>query len=344
LNIEDIKNRILSDIDDDIDTSEGSFANDIVSGAAYEIAKVYDKIDESLSIFLLETIDGEYAEKRCGEKDVERDPGACSSGLLIFSGEDGTVIPKGFRAEDSNGVGFLTLEEVTIADGSAEVQSIAAEPGENGNVAPGEVMYIKNMINGVKSVTNSEFSGGTEPESDKSMIDRYRYLLKNPPSSGNKSDYIKWATEVDGIADARPVRCADGPGTVKVIVLGEDNSAVPDVTVKLAKDNILNKCPLPPDITVVSVEEIDITVTATVTLESGYYIKDIAEQARVSIDKFFKEFNPEKHDKIYANKIEGFITSLPGVINCTNLKLNDNNTYITMDVSKSPKLNGVNLS
>ena len=344
MNISEIKESMLSNISEDIETSEGSFANDIVSGVAYEMSRLYDKIDESLSIFLLETIDGEYAEKRCAEREIERDPGACSSGTLIFTGTDGTVIPKGYQAETSNGTAFVTLEEVVITDGAAEAQGMAAEAGLSGNVAAGEIIYIKNMINGIVSVTNSEFTGGTEPESIESMLERFKYLLKNPPSSGNKSDYIKWAAEIDGITDARVVRCFDGAGTVKVIVLGEDNTAVSDIIAELAAENIKNKCPLCPEITVVSAEELEIAVTATLTLESGYYPADIAEQSKALINEYFREFDPEENDKIYANKILGFITSLPGVINCTGLKLNSNTTYITVDVSKVPVLSEVTFS
>ncbi len=58
-------------------------------------------------------------------------------------------------------------------------------------------------------------------EDDSDYLARILEDLRQPPAAGNKYDYIKWAKEIDGVADAWCIPIGHGLGTVDVIILAD---------------------------------------------------------------------------------------------------------------------------
>lgn len=59
-------------------------------------------------------------------------------------------------------------------------------------------------------------------ETDAALLARLLDVIRRPPAGGNQYDYIKWAKEVDGVAQAYCVPLGQGLGTVDVIVLANE--------------------------------------------------------------------------------------------------------------------------
>lgn len=64
-------------------------------------------------------------------------------------------------------------------------------------------------------------------ETDAELLDRLLEYIRFPPAGGNKSDYAKWAKEVDGVKDAYCIPMAQGLNTVDVIVLASGEEEIP---------------------------------------------------------------------------------------------------------------------
>jgi uncharacterized phage protein gp47/JayE len=62
----------------------------------------------------------------------------------------------------------------------------------------------------------------TSGETDAAYLARLLEYIRRPPAGGNKYDYIKWAKEVDNVADAWCLPLARGRGTVDVIILANE--------------------------------------------------------------------------------------------------------------------------
>lgn len=62
-------------------------------------------------------------------------------------------------------------------------------------------------------------------ETDAAFLLRLLDDIRRPPAGGNQYDYIKWAKEVDGVAQAYCVPLGQGLGTVDVIILGDADIA-----------------------------------------------------------------------------------------------------------------------
>lgn len=58
-------------------------------------------------------------------------------------------------------------------------------------------------------------------ETDAAYLARLLDDIRRPPAGGNQYDYIKWALEVDGVANAYCIPLGHGLGTVDVIILAD---------------------------------------------------------------------------------------------------------------------------
>lgn len=153
---------------------------------------------------------------------------------ITIEAAPGTVIPAGAVAvapaeADRPAIEFIILEKGNVTEAEAvDIEAEAIEPGVKGNVAAGTIIALKESIDGVFSITNLEAAtGGTDIEDDDSFRERMLYSYQDPPLSGAKSDYERWALEVSGVGGVFVEPLWDGPGTVKVMIL--DASGTPGV-------------------------------------------------------------------------------------------------------------------
>lgn len=90
--------------------------------------------------------------------DIETEQGDGYAKCTVeFTGDAGSVVPKNTSVENSDGLRFETVEEVTIADDetTVEVEAICLAPGEEGNVEIGELNVLPNPVPGIDSVVNT---------------------------------------------------------------------------------------------------------------------------------------------------------------------------------------------
>ncbi len=61
----------------------------------------------------------------------------------------------------------------------------------------------------------------TYGESDADYLARILYDIRNPSGGGTRYDYVRWATEVDGVAGAWCIPLGQGIGTVDVVIAAD---------------------------------------------------------------------------------------------------------------------------
>lgn len=280
---ESLKAEILADItaqDADVSTREGSFANTLVSGAAYQIYQTYQRMNEALIAAFPDETSGAYIDKAAAQIGMSRIPGTKAEVTVSFAGADGTVIPAGTVLYASgSGLRFVTVAHAVISDGAAQADAQAAEEGVRYNLKAGEINSMYVNVAGVDSVTNPQAAlGGTDEESDADFYARYHAMKTRPVSSGNKNQYILWALETPGVAYAQCIPVWNGAGTVKVVIAGSDRGAVGDDVVAACREHIKAELFAGVELTVVSVETRMLTLEAEVTLAAGYTAEQVAEQ------------------------------------------------------------------
>ena len=322
ITVESIKADLLGRLTTDLNLSEGSFTNDMVSGVAYEIWKTYQGLNAVIPIAFVDETSGEYIDKRASEYGLIRKAGTKASAVLYFTGTNGTVIPQGKVFLTSEGMQFVTTKAVTIAEGRASIEASASEAGEEYNVGAGEINLQIVSLSGLSSVTNeTAASGGSDPESDSALVKRLYDYLKRPATSGNTSHYKQWALAVDGVGAAKVTPLWDGPGTVKVLIVGDDNGPVDSaITAKCAAAIEANR-PIGATVTVMSAQGLNINVSSAVNVDATTTLTKVKEAFTDALNKYLREIAFEKYTLVF-NRVAYMLLDIPGVIDYASLTLN----------------------
>ncbi len=144
-----------------------------------------------------------------------------ATGSLTVTGTG--TITAGDLFQTEAGMKFEATETKSInGTGTISIQAINA--GADGNVPVNSIVVIPVSITGIASVTNpSALTGGYDPETKESIIERYLEDIRQPVTSNNIYHYIKWAKEVIGVGNAKIKPLWDGDNTVKVVLINSDS-------------------------------------------------------------------------------------------------------------------------
>ncbi len=338
---ESIKDNILNSMQTDVDKREGSFTNDLVGPTALELWKVYDGMNAAIPIVYIDETSGEYIDMKCRERGITRKPGTKARVQLTLRGAESTAIPAGTVFLTLDGLEYVTSEAAVISSGTAEVMAEAVEVGEEYNVPANSIVSQYNSINGLTGLTNMQQAiGGTNPESDKSLVERYYNYLQKPATSGNIHHYEQWALEVDGVGGVKVSPLANGPGTVGVLIVGQAKQPVGDEIVANCAAHIEENRPIGAEISVKSARGLTVNIELTVSFDGTTTKEKIQEDLLLSIDKYLKGIAFVKYQVLY-NQIAYILLGLDGVTDYTGLTVNGGTDNLTLESDQVPVLGTV---
>lgn len=167
-----------------------------------------------------DTADVDLMEIHAALRNIRRKAATYAVGNITFSGTPGTNIPVGTEAKTIDGIAFVTTGAAAIGGGgTVNIASQAVVAGIAGNVAAATPLTLTAAPGGVNaSALIVNMLAGTDIETDASLLGRLLFILRNPPASGNKADYKRWALEVDGCDGAFVYPLRRGLGTCDVII------------------------------------------------------------------------------------------------------------------------------
>ncbi|WP_313370099.1 baseplate J/gp47 family protein [Sedimentibacter sp.] len=336
---ESIKEEILRDLTL-ADTREGSYTNEMVSPVAIELWKMYDSLNALIPIVYIDETSGEYIDKKSANYGIKRKAGTKSQATMHFAGNEGTLIPKGTVFLTADGLEFETSEPVIIMGGVANVLIHAIEVGEIYNVAAGAITQQIVSISGLTSFHNEAAVGGTNLESDKSLVERLYNYLRKPATSANVYHYEQWALEDNGVGGVKIIPLWNGPGTVKVLIVGPDKKPVDTEIVSNCSAHIESNRPIGADVTVISAEELEISIEATVTIDSRTTKKTVQEALKDRLASYLQSIAFSRYQIVY-NRIAYMLLDIDGVIDYSTLTLNGGTENIIIGAEQIPVLGTV---
>jgi uncharacterized phage protein gp47/JayE len=343
LTVESIKSDILSRLSTQIDTREGSFTNDIISAVAYKIWQTYQSLDAIIPIAFVDETSGSYIDKRCAEYGITRKAGTKATAILTVTGTNGTLISAGKVFHTSDGLQFITDAAATIAEGTATVNATAEDVGDKFNVDADTIMYQFTNISGITSLSNAKATGGADAETDESLVARLYDFLQNTATSGNAAHYKQWALSVNGVGNAKVEPLWNGPGTVKVLIVGTDNGPV-DSTIVTACSNFINaNRPIGANVTVASATGSVINVAATVIIDSTTTLETVKTAFEAALDEYLQSIAFDKYTLAY-NRVVYMLLDTPGVIDYSALTINGGVVNITIGENQVPIMGTVVIS
>lgn len=348
-----IHKKMLEELPDDIDKTEGGFPWDFTRPTALAMAELLQfYIPETIKLMFPQWSYGEFLDRLAQMARVERKAPNFAMAELAVTGSPGTVIQIGSvfataETDSADSVEFAAIEQCVIGEdgkGTVEVQAMIAGRGSNVNANTITLMSVP--IEGITSVTNPErASGGTEEETDDEL--RQRILEANDVMDtsyiGNASDYKRWAESVQGIGTAIVVPEWNGPETVKIVVLDANGEAANTTLQQAVYDYIMSPdSPLdrlaPPNVilTVSAPDLVNISyVIKGLSLEDGYEEDEVLASFEKNLSDYYKSSANEDGEVKYI-WVCSTLTNTPGVDDFEGLTMNENTDNIAIGTDEYP--------
>ena len=344
-----IQARLLANISDDYDKTEGQFIYDVEKPVSIELEGVYTTLDGMLDKRYADTATGKNLDRIVKGVGLTRKVTIKSYGHVTVSGIVGSAINKGeYVASDS--VNFQFTESASIPlTGSITVGIECVSYGTIGNVPAGAIKYFPKTLQGLQTVTNlNEINNGYDKESNEALRIRYYAKVQTPATSGNKYHYRNWALEVTGTGNARVIPLSYGKGTVKIIIINSNNVGADETLVSAVKNYIdpvdgmgEGQAPIGAVCTVVSATELQINITVALIIDTLNTTSDeVISNIENSITEYLATIAFNQSYVSYA-KIGSIILNSTYVQDYSNLKLNGGVVNVPIADSEVAILGGV---
>lgn len=192
---------------------------------AAQVYSLYHQAEWTKRQCFPQTADGEYLDLHAALRGVKRKSAAPAKGTIRFSvpaaAESDRAIPAGTVCMTAGLVRFETTEAAVLKTGALyiDVPAQAVEPGTAGNAAAGTILTMAVAPAGVAACSNpSAFSGGTDPEDDRSLRKRVLETFRRLANGANAAYYEQTAMAFDQVAAVTALPRNRGVGTVDVVI------------------------------------------------------------------------------------------------------------------------------
>lgn len=338
-----------------VDTREGGHWYTAVIPGVREIARLYDLAGSEvpMSAFVLWAW-GAYLDDLAAAYNVQRKPATQAVGTETFTAPPGTVIALGTRVAtiptgpDDPAPTFDTTQSGTVGGGGTlNLAILASTAGQAGNVAAHAITAQSTPLPAVTALDNAlATGGGTDVETDEDL--RTRVLQAMAGQGGaNVAAYIRWASQFAGVGAVKVVPTASGPNSVLVMITDPTGQPLPAGTVSGLQTDLdpvagkgAGRAPVGAQATVATSTVLSVTVSATVTYQSGYSASGagntVALQTPIfnAIAAYLRSIQPG--GVIRNAHVAGIIATWPGVENVSNVQLNGLAAGVDVNVGLSP--------
>ncbi|KIE44692.1 baseplate J-like family protein [Clostridium argentinense CDC 2741] len=330
-----ILDRMMKKVPSDIDKSEGSFIYDALSPISLELMQSKLQLDEILNkVFAIKAAENGYSEElelKAKEFGIYRKAGIKAKVKLTIEGSKDTLIPKESIFQTEGGLRFVTTEESIIKNDKTFVEAMAEEVGNKYNVPAKIINSIPISISGVSAVINEEgAAGGINIESDEELLKRLLLKVRLPATSGNIHHYKLWALEVNGVGNAVVIPLHNGPGTVKVVVMDNNNKKPNEDLITSVQEYIEAQRPIGAEVDVVGVEEIPINIKVKLQLASYANLEEVKIQIENAATKYLNTL-AFKDPLIRYTRIANLLLDIPPIIDYSELTINDGTSNIEIN-------------
>ena len=346
---ENLHQKILGYMPDDIDKSEGSFAWDIVSRPAARMMSYLMQyaLIEGIKIAFPRYSYGTYLDELAKSNSLQRKAATHSTGTITVTGTAGVTIPVGsvFSTESTSGtesIDFETTEKAVIGEGgTVDIAIQCTEAGINGNVSVGTIiMKSSDLPDGITAVTNAVPTvGGTDEEDDESLIERIESVEQSKSVSfvGSVSDYKRWAESVDGVGKAIVIPAQDNSGMVTIVLTDANGDPASETLCQAVYDSIIGVKEDQSDrqtningnlLTVKAPEMVEITVSATLYLDNTVSLSEIKTAYLTALNEYLT--TAISTGKVKYSEICSLLLATDGVEDYSNVTLNGGTSNISL--------------
>ncbi|WP_379130954.1 baseplate J/gp47 family protein [Paenibacillus sp. sgz500958] len=340
--------RMLARVPEGIDKREGSIIYDALAPAAAEMAQMYVEMDINNNLRFADTAGDEYLDRSIAWSGMTRHEATKAQLRGVFKAENGQLldVPIGSRFSLDK-LNYKVMERLSPGNFRLESETSGAE----GNRYFGQLLPIDYITGLSRGDITEVLSPGIDRENDTELYARYQERVSKPVTSGNLYQYEQWAREITGIGRAKAFPLWNGPGTVKLVLLGNDMRAPTPAVVQEVQDYIdptqdgmgSGVAPIGAVVTVAGAEEVAINITAQVTLTGGATLQQVKTQLEAGAEEYLSRL-AFTEPLIRYTRIQNVILDIPSVVDYSNLVVNGGTGNIVIPDGSVAVLGTVTLS
>lgn len=258
-----------------------------------------------------DTADTEFLAWHARIRGVYRKAATTSSGTATVTGEPGAMADAGLTITRGSLTYITTASIIIGTDGSASVgvqYSVAGTSGNTSSAASGTLSTVPAGFD--STVMIGTMTGGTDSETDASLLERLLDVIRRPPAGGNKYDYRRWALSVDGVTAAYVYPLRRGLGTVDVVITSAGGMPSDEI-IAACQAYIDDKRPVTAkDTRVLAPTFRYVDINAAITVSSITF--DTGQAATIAdLTTFINGLEPG--DAFIKSQAEGVITNITGI-------------------------------
>ena len=337
---DNILDRVLERVPDDIDTRESSFMYTAASMVCVELEEMYIDLGAIYDAAFYDTADREGKLKKSEERGIDITQFDATAAVVILEIKPVDLdIEIGSRFSLDEDLVYAVTEKVSDGLYLAVAETEGTAGNVTGYVTP--VDYIENLESA--QITSVKVWG--EEEKDEGQIDDIFYGSLNAQAfGGNKEDYYEKMKKISGIGGVKVYTAGEwkGGGTVRLVFTTSGHakpepSFVEEVQQKIDPHGMDGEgiAPVGHTVTVEGVSETSIDVLLQLELQAGYEWEDVREYAEQAVDEYLQLLNAEWEDKdaivVRISQIEIRMLDIPGIVDVTQLTINGNEENLVLD-------------
>lgn len=349
---EDIQERMMGSLPDDIDDMPGGFPYDFTMPSAIEKSELINfHLVRALMIAFPQYAWDEWLDLHGKQVNVTRHEASVARGKLRLEGEVGTKIEAGTifcvpAVDDAPAVEYETDQKVVIGeDGVVTVGITAVEAGPDGNVKAGSILIMDDPVDEITGITNPEaVQGGAEAESDDDYYDRIVAEYESSKTYlGNDNDYKRWAKEA-GAGDCIVDDVWNGPGTVKLVLVDVNGQPADDALVQKVYDHIVS--PDDRSARLLPTACASLTCVSAATVKINYLCTGLEYDSTTDIEQIEEEFRDalkflyveaKKRGVLRYNDVRPILSAIVGVEDFDSFLINGSMENISFNSEEYPE-------
>lgn len=193
-------------------------------------------------------------------------PATFATGDVVATGTNGSPILAGTILRLDDATSYRVVTGQVIALGTATLPVTAVLAGITANVPASTVLSFESPVAGVSSTASVDtggIAGGVDEEGTEEVRDRLLLRLQEPPQGGADQDYEAWALAVAGVTRAWVYPTENGPGTVVVRFVRDNESPIfPDAgEVSDVQDELDDQRPITAEVTAAAPTDLAVAFT-----------------------------------------------------------------------------------
>ena len=356
--------QMLARIPKEIDSTEGSFAFDMLKSPALladELVQFWLVLGLRNSFHMWAT--GRWLDYCAADCGLIRRAATFAYGDVHVVADPFLTFESGFvfSVPSENGtpaVDFETLEDSIVPEsGELTIRVKSVLSGKIGNVRADTITIMKNPVDNVYSITNTATSGGTEIESDVSLrarIDDY-YAGRQASYVGNKKDYVRWAKSVDGVGFAHCIPLYFGANSVKLVIADANGqpatqeilNAVERFIFGTDHDDLERLAPIGVTKWEVAAPNLNyVDYSLDVKIDSDFTLEVVEENIRRKLDAFYMTLadSENRFGTLRYVKVSELILNTAGILDFKHLRINGNLNNVDFDEDELPITGNIELT